>query len=270
MSRKSVPQKLPVFDKYDYYYRSVQSAETDVEFLRDLYKELRGKTPYSLREDFCGTFAISCEWAKLSKKNEAYGVDIDLVPILYGKKEYLPKLTKDEADRVHIVHASVLSDRLPKTDIVASFNFSHYIFKKRSDLLKYFRSCRKHLNKNGVLVVDAFGGKLCHSANTEKTRHPGFIYEWEQESFNEIDHHAVFHINFQIKGESKKRKHVFTYDWRMWTLPELQDVMRDAGFKKVHVYWELSDASGEGSGHFIKEQQSDECDAWVAYVVGEK
>lgn len=258
------------FDKYDYYYRSVQSPDTDVEFLRDLYRELRGRSAKSLREDFCGTFAISCEWAKLHKTHEAYGIDIDPAPIQYGRDNYLTKLKPEEKKRVHIATASVLSDRLPATDIVAAFNFSHYIFKTRAELLKYFKGCYRHLKRDGILVVDAFGGKLCHSSNIEKTRHPGFVYEWEQESFNEIDHHAIFHINFKIKGEAKTRKHVFSYDWRMWTLPELQDVMREAGFKDIGVYWEQSDASGEGSGDFIRQDRSDECDAWVAYVVGGK
>ena len=35
--------KTPVFDKYDLYRKAVQSAESDVEFIRDTYKELKKK-----------------------------------------------------------------------------------------------------------------------------------------------------------------------------------------------------------------------------------
>jgi len=268
MSKKEVKKK--VFDKYDYYFRAVQSADTDVIFLRDLYHELRHQYPYELREDFCGTFAISCEWVKLNRQNRASGIDIDPEPISYGRENYLSKLIPEQAARIKIVNSNVLLDDLPKADIVAAFNFSHYIFKQKEDLKKYFSSSYRHLKAKGILVVDAFGGKLCHNPNVEKTRHKGFVYEWEQESFNEINHHAKFHINFKLKNEKRTRRHVFSYDWRLWTLPELQDIMKDVGFKEVHVYWEQSDASGEGTGHFVKETKSDDCDAWVAYVVGAK
>ena len=47
-------------DKYEYYLNSVQSPDTDVEFIRSVYRETRKRDPISLREDFCGTFMISC------------------------------------------------------------------------------------------------------------------------------------------------------------------------------------------------------------------
>ena len=75
--------------------------------------------------------------------------------------------------------------------------------------------------------------------------------------------------NLKRKGE-KKRERVFSYDWRMWTIPELKEIMEDAGFKKVHVYWEGSDEDGDGDGEFTRVTQGEECESWVAYVVGEK
>ena len=52
------------FDKYYYYHKSVQSPDVDVKFFDRVYKEMRGKEALSLKEDFCGTFSISCEWVK--------------------------------------------------------------------------------------------------------------------------------------------------------------------------------------------------------------
>ncbi|MES2856865.1 MAG: class I SAM-dependent methyltransferase, partial [Bdellovibrionota bacterium] len=80
------------FDKYWYYKKSVQSPDTDVEFLRSTYKEIRGKDPTTLREDFCGTFSICCEWVKLNPKFKAFGIDLDSEPIEYGYNNYLPHL----------------------------------------------------------------------------------------------------------------------------------------------------------------------------------
>src|SRR3989338_4388752 len=77
------------FDKYELYRKAVQSAETDVVFLRDTFKELKGKAPRVFREDFCGTFALSTEWIKLNPRHEAIGVDLDPEPMAYGRAHYL-------------------------------------------------------------------------------------------------------------------------------------------------------------------------------------
>ncbi|MEK7358400.1 MAG: class I SAM-dependent methyltransferase, partial [Bdellovibrionota bacterium] len=113
------------FDKYSYYKRAVQSPETDVEFLDGTYKELRGREPQVLREDFCGTFAISCEWAKKSSKARAIGIDVDDEPITYGLANNLPHLSPNQRERVKILQADVLNPGLPKADVIAALNFSY-------------------------------------------------------------------------------------------------------------------------------------------------
>src|SRR5690606_503396 len=105
-----------------------------VVFLSSTYKELKGKTAKTLREDFCGTFKISCEWVKLDKNKQAIGIDIDPEPIAYGKNNYLTQLTEEQQARIKIIEDSVTSSNLPKADVVAAQNFSYYLFKKRKDL----------------------------------------------------------------------------------------------------------------------------------------
>lgn len=258
------------FDKYEIYRKAVQSAEGDVEFLRDTYKELRGHLPTTLREDFCGTFAICAEWVKLGAAFVARGVDLDSEPIEYGKENHLPALSDSQRNRLEILQKNVLSSGLPAADIICAMNFSHFIFKERALMLAYFKNCYKHLNKNGLFVTDAFGGSLCQEANEDKTKLRGLTYYWDQESFDPVTNHAVFHIHFKLDREKKKRKNVFTYDWRMWTLPEIRELMLEAGFKKTHVYWEGTDRSGGGDGIFLPVEKGEECQAWIAYVIGEK
>ena len=72
-----------VFDKYDLYTKAVQSTEADVDFIHDTYKELKGREAQVLREDFCGTFALSTEWVKAAKTHKAFGVDLDPEPMEY-------------------------------------------------------------------------------------------------------------------------------------------------------------------------------------------
>lgn len=262
-------KEQPAFDKYSYYRRAVQAPDNDVVFLRDTYKELRGKEPTTLREDFCGTFSICCEWAKLSPKYKAVGVDLDPEPILYGHSNYLPKLQPSQRERVKIVHENVLNPEIPKADIIAAMNFSHFIFKDRAVMKSYFANCFATLNTGGVLVTDIFGGSRCYEANEEETEHKDFSYFWDQENFDPVTNYAMFHIHFKPKGQKKIEK-VFSYDWRMWSIPELREIMHEVGFRKTHVYWEGTTKSGEGDGVFTRAEKGEECEAWIAYVVGER
>jgi len=267
----SVSQK-PEFDKYYYYMESVQSPETDAEFLSDTYKGIRGNTPSILREDFCGTFAVCCEWAKLNNENVAHGVDIDMEPVDYGSKNYLVNLSSEQQSRVRIAEGNVLSSDLQKADVSCSLNFSYFCFKDREVLKQYFKKTFESLNENGIHVMDCFGGGKCQEANEEETvdEDLNYSYFWDQDSFNPINHHAQFYIHFQQKGQKRQEK-VFSYDWRMWSLPELRDILMEVGYKNVGFYWEGTDSDGDGDGEFTRtEDPQEECEAWVAYIVAEK
>ncbi len=267
MKKKS---EVPIgFDKYDYYFRSVQNPEGDVDFFIQAYKDLKKRKPNSLREDFCGTFAISCEWVSRDKNHTAIGIDLSQEPLDYGLKNYFSKLQPEEQKRLQILNKNVLAKGLPTADIIVALNFSYYLFKKREVLKEYFQNCYKTLKSDGVLIVDCFGGGQCQSAIEEETEHKDFSYFWDQINFNPITNGAKFYIHFKPKGKSKIEK-VFSYDWRMWTIPEIREVMTEVGFKKTVVYWEGTDTRGGGDGKFSQTEKGDECDAWIAYIVAEK
>ena len=268
---KSNSKKLPEFDKYYHYGESVQSPGEVARFLEWIYLKGKGRKPSVFREDFCGTFANCLAWVQRDRKYVAYGLDLDPEPIEYGKKNYLPYLTPEQQSRVHIHEKDVLSRGAPKADIICALNFSYNIFKKRQELKKYFQACFRSLNPNGVFVVDAFGGPRCHEANEEVSENgdPSFDYFWDQESFDPLTHEGLFHIHFKRPGE-KKRLNVFTYDWRVWTLPELKDLLEEVGFKRVDFLWEGSTDEGEGDGNFQVVTKGEECEAWVAYVAAFK
>jgi len=66
-------------------------------------------------------------------------------------------------------------------------------------------------------------------------------------------------------------KEAFTYDWRLWGLTELRDILVDAGFSTVDCYWEGTDEDGEsGDGIFTKSETGDSCLSYIAYLVAEK
>jgi hypothetical protein len=268
-STKNKKKPLPPFDKYEYYIKSVQTPDVEAEFMSRIYQELNKKKAKTMREDFCGTFATCVEWVKQGPKQEAYGVDIDAEPIAYGKEHYLAELNAEQKQRVITLQKSVLDDGLPQVDIVCALNFSYFCFKKRALIKQYFQNVYDTLQAKGLLVLDCFGGSKCYESNLEITEHKGYEYHWDQEEFNPINQNAKFSIHFKRKGE-RKRKQVFHYDWRMWSIPELRDILEEVGFKKTLVYWEGSDSKGEGNGVFSASEQGEECESWVAYVVASK
>lgn len=270
-TRRRVQKKghKKIFDKYLYYQKAVQSAEGDVQFLRKAYKELRGKDPRTMREDFCGTFNLSCEWVKLGPKFEASGVDLDPEPLEYGRLHNLPRIKPDEQKRVHLFEGNVLHWNLPTADMAIAMNFSYFVFKTRDVMKKYFTNVLKSLKKDGVFVLDCFGGSQCFDAIEETTNLRTFKYYWDQTGFDPVTNRALFHIHFQPKGQ-KKVERVFTYDWRMWSIPELREMLAEAGFSRSHVYWEGTTKSGEGNGVFTRTEKGEACESWIAYIVAEK
>lgn len=257
--------QLSLEQKYDFYERSVQNPEGEVSFMHDEYQRIYGHSPYILREDFCGTGAISCKWVEQDKECEAYGVDLDPEPIKMGKERHLSKLKSADQSRMHYLEANVMKVKTPKVDVVCAFNFSYFIFKSRKQILQYFKSVRKSLNKQGIFFLDIFGGPESQTLVTDVKKLKGLTYYWECQHFNPFSHECTFAIHFKDQ-KGKKHENVFTYNWRMWTMPELKDLLEEAGFSKVVTYWEGDDGEGGGNGEFAPSDDVENCDAWVSYI----
>ncbi len=257
------------FDKYYFYQKSVQDPKGDVKFFLNTFKEVKGKSPKSLSEDFCGTFLICCEWVKLNKHHKAIGVDLDPQPIEYGMKNHFSRLSSSEKKRLKIQRTNVLNPSLPKTDMVIASNFSYFIFKKRYELKSYFQNCYRRLNRGGVYICDIFGGSQCFEPNEEETDFEDWSYFWDQDTFDPVTNESMFYIHFKLKGQGKIKK-VFKYDWRMWSIPEVREILNEVGFKNTYIYWEGSTDDGEGDGQFSRTESGEYCESWIAYIVCEK
>lgn len=267
MSKKAA--KKVEFDKYVYYEKSVQNPSNEVEFFNDKYKAIKGRKALTLREDFCGTGAISCEWVKQSPKHFSWGIDLDPEPVEWGLANHVTKLKDEEQTRVKYILENVLNANTPKVDICFAFNFSYFIFKKRAELLEYFKAVKDALNDDGVFFVDLFGGPDSQTEMTDTISHDGFKYFWECQKFNPINNNCRFAIHIKRKGE-QKRKDVFVYEWRMWVMSELRDIMDEVGFSKTIAYWEGDDEEGGGDGEFFAAEDGENCDAWVTYIAAVK
>jgi len=257
-------------DKYALYQVAVQDPEGDVVRVRRMYERLYGRTPRTLREDFCGAAAFACAWVAGHRENRAWGVDLDPEPLAWGREHNVAKLRPEQAARLRLLEGDVRTARTPKVDVLAAFNFSFFLFKERAALLHYFRRCHAALASDGMFVLDAYGGPEAMEKRKERRRCEGFTYVWDQARFDPITHDASCYIHFEFRDGSKLPR-VWGYHWRLWTIPELRDLLAEAGFSETTVYWEGTElATNEPNGIFRPRTSAEEDPAWIAYLAAKK
>jgi len=256
-------------DIHDLYEKSVQCPEAEIDLVLQAWNELRGRTPLTLREDFCGTSAVAREWVQRGDLNVATGIDLDAEVIGWSRERSDKELTAEQRSRVSFVEQDIVGVKTDPVDCVLAMNFSYYGFKERNLLLKYFSSVLDGLVDDGLFLLDAYGGSDSFLEMDEERDLDGFTYVWDQHYVNPVTGSVINYIHFEFPDGSKINK-AFTYNWRFWTLPEIRDVLIDAGFSKVVVYWEGTDEDGEGNGVWAIDDRGEACNGWVAYIAAIK
>lgn len=267
---KAVETMASQADKYDLYIRSVQSPDVEVAFFDRAYRAQYGRRPLHLREDFCGTAAVCYDWVKSLTGRTAVGVDLDPEPLAWGANRFGPGISDEQARRLEIVHGDVRAVNT-KAEVIAAQNFSYFCFETRDSLRSYFQHARKCLAKEGMLVLDVLGGsELMECDREESTNYGKYTYVWDSVDFDPVSHHCRFAIHFRFKDGSEM-KNAFRYEWRLWTLPELRELLAEAGFSSSDVFWEGTDReTGDGNGVYRKRERGDADPAWVCYLVAWK
>jgi len=251
-------------DKYRLYEDSVQNPEAEVEFIDRVYTDEFGRLPRDLREDFCGTLNLGCRWVSERPDNTALGVDLDQATLDWGREHNVRPLG-DGAARVTMIRDDVRNISQPPVDVLAATNFSWWGFHTHDDLLGYFRNCRRSLREDGLLMLDIYGGPEAQVLQFEEREYENFTYIWDQDVFNPLTHEYRCKIHFRFPDGSELRN-AFEYHWRLWTVPEVRELLRESGFRKVEVFWEGADDEGEPDGDFRVSEEGDTSPAWVAYI----
>ncbi len=255
-------------DRYALYEESVYDPDADLDFLLRIFEEEHRPAPMVLREDFAGTCKLAGLWVQSHAERTAVCLDLDPEPLEYGLERHL-KPIGEAAERIDQRLENVLTAKTPKADVLTAFNFSYWGFKDRPTLLRYFKRARKALNADGAFVLDLQGGPDAQIACEEEREQDGFDYVWETEAMDAITGDIRCWIHFDFHDGTRLEK-AFEYDWRVWHLTELRDLLSEAGFEQVDVYWEGSDEDGEGDGDFQKTPSAENEEAWIAYLVGWK
>jgi hypothetical protein len=259
-------------DKYALYQNAVQDPTTDLAFLARAYRRWRGEAPRHFREDFCGTALLSTTWVGLDPTHTAEGFDLDPVPLAWGRAHNLSTLEPAARARIVLHRRDARARGLRPADLRVAQNFSYNVFRERAEILEYFRAACRDLAKDGVFAMDHYGGYEATQELEESRRCDGFTYVWEQEKYLPGTGEYHCHIGFKFRDGSRMRR-AFSYVWRYWYLTELQDLLREAGFRGVHVYIEQSDDGDEGNGEFKLDEQGStarDCAGIISYLVALK
>lgn len=266
---RSGPRMADEADPFVLYERSVHDPVTEVDFLQQTFRRLRGRQPRSYREDFSGAGTSAAEWVRRGPRRTAVAVDIDPAVQEWGRAHCLAELSPSARERLEWISADVLEVRTTEVDVISALNFSYWVFRERERLLQYFRNVLVGLGEGGLFILDAFGGYEAFQELSEHTDHGDFTYVWDQAVYHPVTGYMLCHIHFHFPDGSKLDR-AFSYDWRLWTLPELQEVLQEAGFRKITVHWEGDDGEGGGNGVFTPTSDGTADAGWIAYIVAEK
>jgi SAM-dependent methyltransferase len=207
---------------------------------------------------------LCAEWLKSSGKRTATGVDIHQPTLNWGKKHNLAPIN-EPGDRLELLCQDVRDKVSRKFDVINAMNFSYWIFKTRDGLREYFSCVRQGLAGDGIFVMDAYGGWESQEPMEETRSVRGkFTYIWDQDKFDPINNEILNHIHFEFKDGSRWDK-AFTYSWRYWTLPELRELLSEAGFKEVHIYWDV--AEDDNDENYQPRTRAANQPGWLAYLV---
>jgi hypothetical protein len=289
MSPRTAPPSAPnqaddslaaIADRYALYERAVQCPEAEVDFIAETFRKRRGRRARTLVEDFCGSAAVCCEWVRRTSFNIAIGLDSDRQVLSWARRHRLPLLAPDAQARLRLLEADVMKvgpgSEHPAThdpvDIVVAMNFSWWLISERRALLGYFRRVRERLASDGLFLLDSYGGYDAFRVITEERPieddGPAFTYIWDQTDYDPISGMMDCAIHFAFPDGSRLER-AFAYRWRLWTLPELREVLAEAGFRNVEVYWQGWDTDGEPDGDFRPVQRAEADAGWICYLSAE-
>lgn len=270
-------------DALELYRWAVQDPGTHVAVLGRMYERLRGRKPTVLREDFAGTSAESVAWVAGGDDRSAVAVDHDPATRDWAKRR-AARLLGERAGRVQFVEGDVLNVAPPEVsaaDVISVLNFSIFHFHHRGDLAAYFEHARRSLAAGGILVLNAFGGpgalrktidrRRVEPAATDEPAPPPFEYRWEQRSYDAVANRLDCRIHFVVDdgdGNATTIENAFQYDWRAWTLPELTELILEAGFADAQVWRHSYDPARGTAGVFLGPvERIENLDTWLAYVI---
>ncbi len=273
-------------NRYDLYELAAQSPAHQARFLGALHAA--GTDPGAgpparvLAEDFAGPASIARAWLDLADDHRAIAVDIDPEPLDHAQHRLARARGGAVLTRLTIFNTDALSAKY-RADIIAALNFSVCEIHSRPALLTYLRHALLRLEARAILVVDTYAGATAllpgSTSQAIETDDGPVTYTWEQRHADPLTGLVTNAMHFTLPDGAEVRD-AFVYHWRLWTVPEIRDAMRDAGFRSTEVHTTLGAALAEDGSLLVHpdstdadpahhaEMHDEELESFVAYVVG--
>lgn len=277
------PDDARAWNRFDCYELAAQAPRLEARFLSAVH----GGTPMRLADDFAGPAAIARAWAADDPDRSAIAVDADPEPIAHARTRLADHAArvgpKDLADRVSFQTRDVL-EAAGTVDVIAALNFAACELHSRERLLTYLRHALCRLDTHGVIVLDLYGGpdafQPAAHQQTIETDAGDLVYTWEQRDADPLTARVRNAMHFDTP-DGRRLENAFGYDWRLWTVPELRDALREAGFRRTQVHLALGEAE-TGEGELLVRpvrddaaptppdlaEEPDPDEPYVAYIVG--
>jgi len=284
-------------DKFECYELCVQSPRHVVAFIRAAH----GREPVVLREDFCGSAAISRQWAteglESGETRRAVAVDISAPSVARAVDlaraenalSHIAFFCGDVLEEMHYWKCATTpsggADPQSATDAVAPDvifvgNFSLGYIHERAALVQYLKDCRTALRRgnaglgNGAFVCDTYGGARAFKTGGFERIHPGrrgeiIRYTWSRDAADPVTGMVDNSISFRIEvgGEVvQELPRAFFYRWRLWSIAELREALLEAGFAGVSVHIDANIAPGQVPRGIASPAELG--DDWIVLIVG--
>lgn len=196
------------------------------------------------------------------------GVDIDREQLLWGKESNV-NVDPGTSERVKLICKSVLEldesgKDTGKSDVTCAFNFSICYLHERQELIKYFKICRGTLKSEGMFFCDIFGGEEMLQSNVRMLSN-NVKYSFVAESYCPITNRAHFSMNFKF-SDGSKIKDAFTYHFRIWTIPEIREALKEAGFART-VVWFHDESDDCPEEDYKPMEETFQRQSWHAFIV---
>jgi len=242
-------------DRFACYELCVQSPRHVSAFLRGVH----ANKPRILREDFCGTAALSHRWiedaARLGEPAAAIAVDLD-EEVITRTRRVLPS---SPSLQLLCADSTKPTNPDPGCDIVFVGNFSIGYLHTRRELVDFLQLSRSRLARGnagfggGVFVCDTYGGASAFQLGSLTRKHPSrgreiIHYHWQHEDADPLTSMVTNSISFRVEIDGEivhELPRAFVYRWRLWSIAELREAMTEAGFASTEVYTDCNIAPGQ-------------------------
>lgn len=253
------------------YELCVQSPRHVVALLRGIH----GEEPVALREDFCGSAGVAARWVEEGRGADGGGVsgqralaiDFDEATVRYAAERH-GAVVRGLGGAVSgggrgglelMVGDCVAAGDCEGTDVVWVGNFSIGYIHRRSELVAYLRRSKARLDAGnggfggGVFACDMYGGAGAYRLGGLHRKRAGrghemIHYYWSHDAADPLTGMVENSISFAVEVEGevvREYGNAFVYRWRLWSLAELGEAMREAGFTTIGIYSDLNIAPGE-------------------------